>query len=330
MVLGLACTPQVADPTGGETHFLRLCDPAENACGDLSCICGVCTRTCDGGTACTDLGGAQCLSIANETCEPTADAFICEVTCGGDSQCSGLSRSHRCVSGVCRANALGDSGSPSSGGSGGDEVCESAGTVAANEVLLMGDSFFATGHQITAYLEDRARTAGVLQVGERYRDQSRLTGNALAFAGEGLLAQYQEAASDAAARVVIMNGGGADVLLGSCDSVDETCPLLVDAALAFDALLALMADDGVTDVVYVAYPDPQVDTVKERMDALRPMLEEVCGASPVPCHWVDLRPVFEGNYADYILADGFNPTATGSEASAGAIWDALREQCIAQ
>jgi len=234
------------------------------------------------------------------------------------------------VGGVCRGDALGDPVSAASGGTTGESPCEDAGTVLANEVLLIGDSFFATSHQITAYLEDLARGDGVLQPGDRYRDHSRLTENALAFAGEGLLSQYQDAVADVAARVVIMNGGGADVLLGTCDPVDETCPLLQEASLAFESLLALMDQDEVADVIYVAYPEPQVVAVQERMDALRPLLEEVCLASPVSCHWVDLRPIFEGNYETYILADGFNPTSVGSQVSAAAIWDAMRKACIAQ
>lgn len=330
LALGLACGPQAVDSTGGETHFLRLCNSGENVCGGgLSCICGVCTARCDSEDQCAAFEGSRCLMTDSESCALSTVDAACDVTCSADSDCSSLSQSHSCVDGMCRAPA-GSDPMGSAGGSGNEADCENSGTVSANEVVLIGDSFFANSHQITAYLEDLARSAGVLQTGDRYRDHSRLTENALAFPGEGLLSQYQEAATDVAAKVVIMNGGGADVLLGTCDPVDESCPLLLDAALAFDSLLALMAQDEVADVVYVAYPDPQIEEVKQRMDALRPMLEEVCVASPVRCLWVDLRPIFEGNYASYILDDGFNPTPAGSQSSATAIWDAMQQSCVAQ
>src|SRR5690606_8094912 len=234
---------------------------------------------------CAAFAGSQCLTTESESCEFPAGEVVCDVTCPVDGDCLTLSSSHRCVGSVCRGDAVGDPGS-STGRTSGERACESAGTVAAKEVLLLGDSFFATSHQITAYLEDMARSSGVLQAGDRYRDHSRLTENALAFAGEGLLSQYQEAAAEVAAQVVIMNGGGADVLLGTCDPLDESCPLLLDAVLAFETLLGLMAQDDVADVIYVAYPDPQVEAVMERMDVLRPMLEEVCITSPAPCHWL--------------------------------------------
>jgi hypothetical protein len=215
------------------------------------------------------------------------------------------------------------------GGADGELTCES-GNVGANELLIIGDSFFAQSHQITAFLEDQARSAGVLEVGERYRDSSRLIANALALNGQGLLSQYRDANSEAPAKVVVLNGGGADVLLGSCDTVGPDCPLISDAVAAFGALLSQIGDDGVTDVVYVSYPDPQQPPVSERMDALRPLIFELCIASELPCHYVDLLPVFEGKYAEYIMNDGLNPTAAGSEAAAVAIWQLMEENCIAQ
>jgi len=104
----------------------------------------------------------------------------------------------------------------------------------------------------------------------------------------------------------------------------------VNAAAAFADLLARLQSDGVSDVVYVFYPDPQDVAVLERMNALRPLVQEICVSSELPCHFVDLRPVFEGRYAEYIHIDGLNPTAAGSEATAGAIWSVMQEHCVAQ
>lgn len=194
----------------------------------------------------------------------------------------------------------------------------------------MGDSFFATTHEVTGYLEALARSAGVLAEGERYRDYSSLIESALAFPAPGITSQYETAQTESQVRVVLMNGGGADVLLGSCDVVDDQCPLLVDAALALETLLAQMAADGVEEVVFVGYPDPAPADVREKMDALRPLLEQACSESPVPCEWLDLRPTFSENEAAYLEADGLNPTSLGAQVSAAAIWAAMQDACIAQ
>ena len=46
--------------------------------------------------------------------------------------------------------------------------------------------------------------------------------------------------------------------------------------------------------------------------------------------YVDLRPTFAGHYAEYIEADGINPTSTGAAVAATAIWDTLAAKCLAQ
>jgi lysophospholipase L1-like esterase len=200
--------------------------------------------------------------------------------------------------------------------------------------LFIGDSFFALNHQITAYLEDLARSAAALRSGERYRDNSNLLDNTLALMGNGIAEQYTSAVAEAPVRVVVMNGGGADVLIASCDGELSSCPLLTDAAAAVEQLLSQMAADGVADVISTFYPDPQDPpqdaALLSEIDALRPLIQQACEASPVPCHWLDLRPTFAGNYDTYVLSDGMNPSADGSRATAEAIWDVMQEQCIAQ
>jgi hypothetical protein len=163
-----------------------------------------------------------------------------------------------------------------------------------------------------------------------YRDYSRLMDNALAFMGNGIAGQYSNAKDEGDVRVAIMNGGGADALLGTCATVDAQCPLIVAAAAAAEALLAQMASDGVSDVVYVFYPDALGDIVRAKVDLLRPLVRDVCDNAPTRCHWVDLRPVFDGHYDEFIGADGLNPTAAGSQAAAAAIWSVMQQNCIAQ
>jgi hypothetical protein len=197
-------------------------------------------------------------------------------------------------------------------------------------VVVLGDSFFGASHQITAYLEDLARASGALAVGERYRDYSAVRDNSLALGSNGIAAQYSAAAAEAPVEVVIMNGGGTDVLAGSCATPTSDCPVIVDASIAAEAVLSQMATDGVAHVVYAFYPDPVDVELRAKVDALRPLIESVCQASPAPCHFIDLRSTFGSFYEEYIQPDGINPTAAGSQATAAAIWETMQTNCIAQ
>jgi hypothetical protein len=265
----------------------------------------------------------------------------CDVRCTLDADCTALSRLHRCETGACRAGDApaatggsggtgGGTGEPSGeggGGEGGGGGCP-AGSVGANQVVLLGDSFFAASHQITAFLEGLAREAGVLSAGERYRDNSSLLSSA--FADGGILQQYEGAAAEAAVAVVIMNGGGADMLARSCEPLSADCAAIVDATEGARELFAQMAADGVSHVVYAFYPDPIDGALKAKIDLLRPQIETACAESPAPCHFLDLRTVFSGNYGDYVLPDGLNPTEPGSQAAAEAIWGNMQANCVAQ
>lgn len=323
LCLVVGCNTSGGTSTGGETHFLTLCVDEEGACGgEFDCVCNVCTLPCDAQNACGITAGAVCVEprSASDACGVAVPAGHCEMRCDDDADCGGLSTEHRCLGGVCRTEVV---EAPV------DEGCPS-GDVSANELLFIGDSFIAVDHQVTGYLEDLARSASVLTTGERYRDNSSLVGNTLALMGNGIAEQYSSAAAEAPVRVVVMNGGGADVLIADCEGELDGCALLTDAALAAEQLLTQMASDGVTDVIYAFYPDPQLADVLTEMDALRPLIQQVCEASAVPCHWLDLRPVFAGNYETYIQTGGLNPTAEGARATAEAIWALMQAECIAQ
>jgi hypothetical protein len=198
----------------------------------------------------------------------------------------------------------------------------------ASEVVVLGDSYFATTHEVTGYLEALAREDGALSAGERLRDYSNLTSNALAWMGFGIASQYENAQAESEIGVVIMNGGGADVLLGSCDEVNAECPVIMDAARALETLFVQMNTDGVEQIVFVGYPNPVPDDISAKMSVLRPLLEQACSASAVPCVWLDLRPTIDGREAEFILPDGINPPSAGAEASARAIWNVMKESCI--
>lgn len=349
LLAAFACSePQSQDITG-ETHFLTRCDAASAACGSgLVCLCGVCTRACDATDDCSAFASAECVAATSPAaCGESQQVNRCDVSCSTSADCAVVSGAHRCDLGFCRAgsgsgglggaggagggNSLGGGGGGGdAGSSGGTGECE-RGEVTGNQVVVLGDTFMALTHQITAGVEELARAGGSLPAGQRYRDESTILNNALALNGNGIEGQYARAVEEGSVSVVIMNGGGADVLNGSCDDPPTPeCPVLAAATEAARELFARMATDGVAHVVYAFYPDPVDVTVREKMDVLRPQLEAVCEQSPAPCHWLDLRAVFEGRYAEYIAPDGLNPTAAGSLAAADAIWRTMQEYCVAQ
>jgi hypothetical protein len=93
-----------------------------------------------------------------------------------------------------------------------------------------------------------------------------------------------------------------------------------------------MAAEGVEHLIYAFYPNPvNNSTLQARLDVLRPLIQQTTAGSTLRTHlFLDLRPVFEGRYGEYVLSDGIHPTAAGSQATADAIWALMRQNCIAQ
>jgi hypothetical protein len=207
--------------------------------------------------------------------------------------------------------------------------CET-GRVSGNEVIVLGDSFLAESGQVTAELEGLARAAGALGADEQYRDYSSTL--ITPFGGMAdLTTQYAAARAEGAVRIVIMNAGGPDVLLGSCpEPPTEACPALQNAVAGADQLWLQMAQDGVETVVDFFYPNTTDATLNAKLDVLRPLMQATCEASPVGCHWLDLRPTFEGHSDEYLLTGGILPTQAGSAATAAAIWSLMQRSCVAQ
>src|SRR4051812_24906870 len=76
LVLAFSCSREsVTDPTGGETHFLKRCEPNGALCGaELSCLCGACTLPCSERAGCRQFPAAQCVaSNASQGCAEAAE-----------------------------------------------------------------------------------------------------------------------------------------------------------------------------------------------------------------------------------------------------------------
>jgi hypothetical protein len=129
-----------------------------------------------------------------------------------------------------------------------------------------------------------------------------------------------------------MDGGGGDLLTNGCpDPIGSDCPTIQDAVAGAGMLWDQMAQDGVEHLVFFFYPDPQNDErLKVMVDALRPLLEQTCGAAALRCHWLDLRPTFAGKYDEYVVPGQLTQTEAGALASARAIWGVMQQHCAAQ
>lgn len=317
--------------TDGETHFLRAC--SEECGSELACICGVCTLPCGERQECQALSAsAECVPIIDRSaaaaCPNSPSAAICDLLCTTDDNCVHLSPSYRCLTGFCRTTtdmAIGDASTLLDSPDGAS--CKS-GPFASSEVLVLGDSFLAQRHQVTAHLEEMAIAAGSLTAGEHFRDNSSNTDNTLASGELSIANQYAKGKAEDPVKVVIMDGGIADLALGRCDtSPKPDCPVITDLVADARELLSQMAQDGVGNVIWFFYPDPPDTTLRDKVDVSRPLLADVCKNSVTPCHWLDLRPMFDGHYSEYTEPVGY-PTDAGAKATAAAIWATMQQSCI--
>lgn len=313
------CQPESNPPTtGSETHFLTWCGSQGGCDEGLDCVCGVCTATCsEDAQSCGELSAsAECVDLSSTVADPECpdiQEMACDVSCTADSDCASLSEEHRCDRGVCRRLA---------------SDCTS-GDVTGNEVALIGDQFISDTHRLTSELEALARDTGALADNDGYRDYS--SSLITPFGGPAdLSTQYALAVADGTPQIVIMDVGGPNALVSCPDPLTSDCPTLQEAVSGAEALWEQMATDGVEAVVDFFYPDPVDETLKAKFDVLRPLLQAACEASPVECHFVDLRPTFEGHADEYLQPAGILPTEPGSAATAGAIFSVMQQNCIAQ
>jgi len=125
--------------TDGATHFLRACD-ASTDCGPLACLCGVCSRSCEGEGQCTGLSAdAQCLAPSASSCG--ASKLSCALECEDDGECDTIGGDARCEAGRCvrpAASLADDAGSGSSAGKGGSAGPAGAGGASGSGVTSGG------------------------------------------------------------------------------------------------------------------------------------------------------------------------------------------------
>lgn len=319
--LFMACGGGASEYEGSETHFLRSC---EQSCASFeSCICGVCTRACEAASECANLSpAAKCVGlgprVAELSCPLTSAPRSCDVECVRDEDCSSLSRDFRCWAGYCRSSEPVEVA---------PRACQPS-SVGADDLLVMGDSLI----ELTPFVADfetLATSSGLLASGEHYRSTASSLMSFIASGPFSIDAQYSSVRGAGVPRVVVFDGGATDVLNDECGATPRAdCAAIQAAVKGAEQLLARLADDGVEHVAYFFYADVLGNpTLKASLDVMRPLLQNVCGKSRLPCHWLDLRPRFT-EHPEFIGPDGIVLSESGANAAASAVFQLLRERCV--
>ena len=197
---------------------------------------------------------------------------------------------------------------------------EDLGEGPGTDVIAIGDSWmnlnFASGIQ-------QSLTSAS---GQRYR--------AYGFPGTRLLNeqipdQYEQAKrEDEDIKTVVMTGGGNDIiqvpgLRDDCDAMGELCTEEVGKILdRLSSLWEEMAADGVQDVLYVQYSDPELNEVDFAL-ANGDGLPARCAAVPEPlrCHLLATADLVMGD-----IPDGIHPSGAGYDRIGEAAYGLMVEQ----
>jgi len=318
-----SCSAPESSQDGSETHFLESC---EGSCADgMQCICGVCSKPCTRQTDCSTLPGvASCAPlgprVAEQRCSSVELGAMCDASCLTDADCRKLGADRVCDYGFCRQFARQTEPPVAS--------CLPM-NLAPADVLILGDVLIELT-SFTPLLEQAAVSAGVLSTGQHFRDHAMAVSSLLATGALSFDNQYTGARADGPARVIVMDGGATDVLNGQCAGMlTPECPAAHAAVSGAEQLFQRFAKDGVEHVVYFFYGDP-VDnpTLEDGLNLMRPLLKNACGRSAVPCHWLDLRPIFEG-HPEYVMGtDGLVFSEAGAAVAAAATFAFMQKQCV--
>ncbi len=337
------------------------------------------TAACGSGSSIAGAGSGSSMASSGSSGSSTGS---------GSSSGSGSASGSGSISGSGSTSGV-SSGSDSSGSAQGDDASESdaseadasqtdassspeaapcvTGQVTANEVVMLGDS----------YLDPVWGNVGptlMTEAGAMYRHYY-IGAASMAWGNPDTILyipyQYDPTAlTDSAVtnpsdiKVVIMDGGGNDVLIGN-DSCETTAPpantscvtTIQNAINQAKTTMQEMATKGVQNIVYFFYPhlstagggilQTPAPAVNDTLDYAYPLVENVCcntsftssltnyscTGSPAPglsCTFIDTRPAFEGHLSDYIKSDNVHPTQQGAQVISDLIWTQMQNHCIAQ
>ena len=203
-----------------------------------------------------------------------------------------------------------------------------------NKVVFFGDSIFALSGEIQQILYGNA--------GGTFRNYTtsgaELVGGAIAPSVEQQIATAN--ADNPNSTVVVMNGGGNDILIPAValdpyncltqwyefGRLSASCKSFIDDIYVDGVdLLNGLAADGVTDVIYLGYYYTKnglllVDDLEEAIVYGDAKLALACQNSVVGCTFLDPRSTIRDSD---ITGDGVHPNASGSRKLANLIWQVL-------
>jgi hypothetical protein len=235
---------------------------------------------------------------------------------GNDTASAGAAAARAGGGGVATTGGGGATAGGPGGGtaaSGGADSC-AHGEVLANEVLWIGDS----------WVQGTPQTVVSALAGVEYPS--------LAAPGASMAAvakQYDTRENGITkVKVLLMDGGTIDPLLAKMAMASVTDAVTTSLHTFQDFLTKVATDGTVEHIVYVLVPPlPAIPGV----DMMRGDLSELCAASVVQCHFLDLQPLWMDPMDPTLTAaNGILPTEKGGAVIGDAIWDVMQKQCIAQ
>jgi len=214
-----------------------------------------------------------------------------------------------------------DAGMPGSDGGMIDEPPprEDLGEGDGSDVITIGDSWMSLG--FTGIQQSLVAVSG-----QPYRTYGR---GGTRLLNEVIPGQYDTAKSaNADIKTVVMTGGGNDIiqvpgLRDDCAAGGTQCAEVLGMIL--DRLTALweeMAADGVQDVIYVQYSNPEgnnVDFALPSGDGVGPRCEDV--PPPLRCHRLETLDIVMGD-----IPDGIHPSAAAYDRIGQAVYDMMVER----
>lgn len=188
--------------------------------------------------------------------------------------------------------------------------------LAQDHIILIGDSIFSKNGEIKLYLEENKG----LDIVSYAQSGAKM---------DEVIDQYYAADLSLSNGVVLMNGGGNDILQDNylnCRFFNRTCREVIDETLAKNEdLFMQMAEDGIQDVIFLSYyyTTGIAGGLDRAVDYAAIKLEEICEFSPyINCHMVDPRDEFRSG-SNLIIWDGIHPTVKGSHLLAELIWETM-------
>ena len=225
------------------------------------------------------------------------------------------------ASGMAGTAPLAGQGGAGTGGTGSGMAGEGApgedlGAGDGSDVITIGDSWMSLGVR-------GIQQSLVAISGQPYRTYGR---GGTRLLNEVIPGQYVTAkTADPDIKTVVMTGGGNDIiqvpgLRDDCAAQGEQCSQVVGEILArLSALWAEMAADGVRDVIYVQYSNPEgnnVDFALPSGDGVMPRCADV--PEPLRCHRVETLDIVMGD-----IPDGIHPSQAGYDRIGQAVYDLM-------